>query len=211
MPRARSRSRRGSCSALFRRSCCAPSSTTSANRSREVSARVGLSSTSERSSGSTWSKSGAPLAPGGRVSSLAEQRSADGRLFEAPLLRLLDQRARSELCASGATRTLRARRDALSRGDVADTFWVVLEGTVALHAPDGARGGARIVRRAQRFGTFGEEGERARGPAQLACARRDSRARVRSFDGRLPPGAHPTRSRVGARAGSARLSTSRSE
>jgi Fe-S-cluster-containing dehydrogenase component len=92
------------------------------------------------------------------VSSAAEQRSADeGRCFEAPLLRLLDERARGELRAAGAVRSFEPGTTLYREGDVADTFWVVLEGAVALHAPEGARGGARVVRRAQRFGTFGEE------------------------------------------------------
>jgi Fe-S-cluster-containing dehydrogenase component len=104
------------------------------------------------------------------VSFAAEQRSADdAKCFEAPLLRPLDERARSELRAAGAVRAFEARATLYREGDVADTFWVVLDGTVALHAPEGARGGARVVRRAHRFGTFGEE-------ASELGARRVSRA-----------------------------------
>lgn len=99
----------------------------------------------------------------------AEERAADVRLFEAPLLRLLDRRAQSELSASGATRCFEPGETLYREGDVADTFWVVIEGTVALHAPEGARGGARVVRRAHRFGTFGEE-------ASELGARRTARA-----------------------------------
>jgi Fe-S-cluster-containing dehydrogenase component/CRP-like cAMP-binding protein len=92
------------------------------------------------------------------VSSLEFRRSAeDVRLFDAPLLKVLDERARGELRASGAVRSFEPGDVLYREGDVADTFWVVLEGTVALSAPEGARGGARIIRHARGFGTFGEE------------------------------------------------------
>ena len=104
------------------------------------------------------------------MSSHAAPRSADdARCFEAPLLRPLDERARGELRAAGAIRSFDLGATLYREGDVADTFWIVLDGTVGLHAPEGARGGARVVRRAHRFGTFGEE-------ASELGARRVSRA-----------------------------------
>ena len=79
-------------------------------------------------------------------------------IWDAPLLRPLDARARSEITAAGRLRSS-AKGEVLHRvGEPADMLSVVVRGRYSLHATRRGEGDAREIRRAGPGEIFGEEG-----------------------------------------------------
>ena len=79
-------------------------------------------------------------------------------VWDAPLLRPLDARARSEIAAAGRLRST-AKGDVVHRiGEPADMLSVVVRGRYSLHAVRRGEGDAREIRRAGPGDIFGEEG-----------------------------------------------------
>jgi Fe-S-cluster-containing dehydrogenase component/CRP-like cAMP-binding protein len=77
-----------------------------------------------------------------------------GIVWTAPALRDLDARARREVAAAGATKTIAPGERAYRDGEIAGSFFVVVEG--AIHVRAGSRDGA-VLREARVGETFGEE------------------------------------------------------
>lgn len=79
------------------------------------------------------------------------------RLWEAPVLRGLDDAARRALAAAGRVRSLRDEERVYAEHDPADAFYVVLEGAVELRAQRRGDEGRTVLRTAGAGDTFGEE------------------------------------------------------
>jgi Fe-S-cluster-containing dehydrogenase component/CRP-like cAMP-binding protein len=77
-----------------------------------------------------------------------------GVVWTAPALRDLDARAQAEIAAAGAIRRIPARDWAYRAGDPAESFFVVVEGAIHVHAQTDDR---RAPREAGKGETFGEE------------------------------------------------------
>lgn len=78
-------------------------------------------------------------------------------VWDAPLLRPLDARARMELEAAGALRTLRAREVLFGHGDPADALFVVVSGVCSLSGVRRGEDDAVVIRRARGGDVVGEE------------------------------------------------------
>jgi len=79
------------------------------------------------------------------------------RLFEAPLLRVLDERGRHDVAAAGRLRRGDEGHVLYCEGEAADTFYVVLSGEVRIVSPPGARAASRVLRSVRQGAIFGEE------------------------------------------------------
>jgi Fe-S-cluster-containing dehydrogenase component/CRP-like cAMP-binding protein len=78
-------------------------------------------------------------------------------VWDAPVLRGLDARARSEIEASGRVRTFGAGEVLYRAGDPADALFVVAAGACTLHGIRRGEAQPALIRRASRGETFGED------------------------------------------------------
>ncbi len=78
-------------------------------------------------------------------------------IFEAPLLRGLDERGKHEVAQAGSVRRLAAEQRIYGEGESADTLFVVLSGEVHVLAPAEARAKTKLLRSVKRGAVFGEE------------------------------------------------------
>ena len=78
-------------------------------------------------------------------------------VWDAPVLRGLDARARSEIQASGRLRSLGAGEVLYRTGDPADALFVVAAGACTLHGVRRGETQPAMIRRASRGETFGED------------------------------------------------------
>ena len=76
-------------------------------------------------------------------------------VWSALALRDLDARARGEIAAAGALRRIPARQAAYRDGELAESFFAVVEGVVEVRGGEDAT--ARVLREARAGETFGEE------------------------------------------------------
>src|SRR5262249_15197309 len=78
-------------------------------------------------------------------------------VWDAPVLRALDPRARSEIQASGRVRSLSAGEVLYRAGDPADALFVVAAGACTLHGVRRGEVQPTLIRRARSGETFGED------------------------------------------------------
>jgi len=78
-------------------------------------------------------------------------------VWDAPMLRGLDTRARQEIEAAGSVRVLRAGEVLFERGDPADALHVVASGAVTLSGVRRGEAEPVVIRRARRGDVLGEE------------------------------------------------------
>lgn len=78
-------------------------------------------------------------------------------VWDAPMLRGLDARARSEIEAAGTMRNLRAGEVLFEPGDPADALFVVASGTCTLAGVRRGEAEAAVIRRARRGDVLGED------------------------------------------------------
>ncbi len=83
-------------------------------------------------------------------------------VWDVPILRGLDARARTEIAAAGALRRLRAGERVFAPGEPADALFVVESGSVVLEAARRGQDVPSVVRRAGAGDVFGEEAIAAR-------------------------------------------------
>ncbi len=83
--------------------------------------------------------------------------SQPARLFEAPLLRVLDERGRHDVAAAGRLRRGDLGHVLYCEGEAADTFFVVVSGEVQIVSPPAARAASRLLRSVRQGAVFGEE------------------------------------------------------
>ncbi len=92
------------------------------------------------------------------MSAQALSRAFPSVVWDAPLLRGLDMRARGEIEAAGRVRSHRAGDVVFKAGEPADALFVVASGAVTLVGIRRGDADAQVIRRAKTGETFGEEG-----------------------------------------------------
>ncbi len=105
---------------------------------------------------------------------MSEPASWPAAVFDAPVLRGLDERGRSGLSRAGRLVELDAGQNLYDEGEPSDAFYVVVRGAVALEAVRRGDEQPAVVRVAKRGDTFGEDaalggGRRARARAVEAA------------------------------------------